>query len=562
MGDAPSSLHPSAGDRTARSWADARLWLILLLLVAAALRFLSCFRYLHVDERMVIENVLKFVKEHTFVPAHYQYPTFFSYLAAAPTVLWCLLLYATGRYSSPSDVMAMRYLDATVAFLPLRFTSLAFGVATIWLVCRLGRRFYDAKTGLIAAVLMTFSCVHIERSALGLPDAATAFFATCAFYVILSLSEDGRTRRWIAAGVLIGLATACKYNVAVMACSVIMAHALRLRAAGRLGCPRQWLTRDLVLCLAAVVVTFFVASPSWLVETRQFIDTFRLQGLHSKQGVIGVYKTPYWGWLVQAWGRESFIVVVFLAGLVCSLVRRRKDDLVLAAGVVPAILLIGAFRYGGVHYFLFVYPALAILAARLLVDLFGSLADRPVSRGVAGVAIGLCAVVPAFHAVDYALRSVLVDDGRVLAQRWINANIPAGATIAVDPVDVPKLLTEGRSGLLEGERADLFRRLLKSWRSYKVVTMPYETASPRQVPADYLVLSSSWYARFDAPPPGVGSPFRAAHLAAQSFYAALFSPGSKADWTLRRVFDTGNGPRILIYERMRTTTRPTSRSEG
>jgi len=538
------------------------LSLMAILVVAFLLRFPPCLRYLHVDERMVLENVLKFIKERTVVPAHYQYPTFFSYIAAPPTVLWSVVLSAMGRYDSPADVMAMRYLDSIVAFFPLRLTSLVLGLATIWMVFLLGRKHFDVRTGLLAAAILTCSYVHVERSALGLPDAATAFLATGAFHAILSAFRSDKRRLWVLAGLLVGLATATKYNAGLLVCSLLTAHVLRLKSDGKLRVPRLWINASLLLSGLTVVVTFFIASPAWLIQPRIFFDTFLLQAAHSKQGVMGVYKTPYAGWLVQAWQQESALAVAMLIGLLYALIRRRGKDMILAMTVLPAIITIGAGRYGGLHYFLFAYPATALLASRALLQAWDSLAPKPAAR-IGLVATGMVSFLrPIIHVAQYAVLSLIATDSRLEAQNWINQNLPAGSRIALDPVDVPKLRAEGRSGLLEGERAAFFKERLKTFRPYRLSQVPCETAGPGDVDADYMVLSNAWYDRFKPDPPPPASPFHKAHAAAKRFYADLFDTSGSTGWTLAKTFDTGNGPRILIYQRLRPTTTsaaPTSR---
>jgi len=576
---------------------NGRLYLGLLLLIAALLRFLACFGYLLADERMILDNIVTFIKDRTILPAHYQYPPFFSYVGTLPTVLWCVLLKLVGLYDSPYEVMALRYLDSIVPLLPLRFLSASLGVGTILIVVRTGKRFFRPGVGLLAAGLLTFSYLHVERSALATSDIATGFLAACALHFLLRVSQTNGTRHWLLAGLFVGLAAATKYNAALLISGVLAVHVVLLRSNGELASVRAWFGRNVWLCGLAILLSFALASPSCFLELKRTLAGIQREALYRQQGFLGAYDQPYIGWWHRLWERETLLGVLFLCGVAHSLLRRRKEDWILVAVVLPAVAVISGWRHGGLHYFLFIYPALSLMASDMLL---GWPPRKPSAKGVSDaersasempprhppapfssctgglkahdhlprwrtgrigpkllpLAIGGALVWPAWRTVGYAWKCVGVQDSRSVAQEWIYKNIPEGATIACDPIDLPRLQAEGHSGLLEGPRAEFFRKRLEGVRRYRFLPMPYESGNPRTVEADYLLLSSPWYERFERRPPPLTNPHYHRHIAASRFYAGVLSSPTQVGWELLRVFDTGSGPCIRVYRRLRSSAHP------
>ncbi len=535
--------------------------LLLILVVAVAFRLMFCLRYLHVDERFILENVLTFVKDHTLIPAHFQYPTFYSYLATGPTILWCAALWALGMYPSPMDVMAMRFLDALVAFMPLRLTSMVVGMATLVLIYRTGRRHYDSSTGLLAAALLAISLVHTERSALGLPDATMGFFSACSLHYALCALGGNRLRDWVLCGLFVGLGVSTKYNAACLICMPLLAHVYHLYDAGCLRHPSRWVRREVILCGLAAVCAFLAASPGWLLRPDLYWSGIQAQSGFSHTGVLGVYKTPYLGWFERLWERETFLGIAFLVSLIAGLIRRDRRDCVLIAAVLPAVVLMGGWRYGGLHYFMFAYPSLVLLTARMLMRMAAQRKRHPVGVTCTLAPVVACLLGSAWNVIRPAWTGAWIIDSRWVAQKWMYQNVPEGSRVACDPFGVPRLQAEGDSGLIQGDRAAFFRDLLKDSRRYKLTRTPYESGDPGRVEADYLLVSSPWYERFGRPSPGLDSPYEKDHRAASRFYGSLLDSPGVSGWRLTTVFDTGNGPRLILYQRMETatsTSRPSS----
>src|SRR5438445_656285 len=79
------------------------------------------------------------------------------------------------------------------------------GAATALVTFLVGRRFLSAPAGLIGAVVLAVSPVHVANSHFATNDVPMAFFAVLAYVFLWDVYSRGRGRDYVAAGVAIGL---------------------------------------------------------------------------------------------------------------------------------------------------------------------------------------------------------------------------------------------------------------------------------------------------------------------------------------------------------------------
>ncbi len=91
-----------------------------------------------------------------------------------------------------------------------RIGAALFGIATIWLVYKIGARLYGNRAGLIAGALyaVTVNAVHYAR--VGMQESFVIFFILLTIYLTLQGKHAGS--RYVWAGVVFGLALLTKYT--------------------------------------------------------------------------------------------------------------------------------------------------------------------------------------------------------------------------------------------------------------------------------------------------------------------------------------------------------------
>lgn len=520
--------------------------LLLILVVAAVVRLIPCRAYVFIDEGHILFNVAHFVHHHTLLPSTFYYPTLFSYLIAAPTGLAALLLLRLGVITTPTDFITLFQFDSIVPLLGARLVSVAFGLATIAAVYRIGATFFSNGAGLLAAALLGLSQLHIGYSALAIPEATTGFFAAICLYC--SLAALHRGGRWFPlAGAAAGLAATTKYNAGMAVLAIVAAYFLRERAKRPILSASLWFNRTTALTALAVVGAFVAGTPGWLVAPQPYWDALMFDRALMSVGHLGSFGPPYLRHAQMLWTREGTTALVFGAGVLYAFLRPTRARWVLAATVVPSFLVIGAAATKNVHYLLFLFPALAVLGADAVCD---ALRRARAPRWATAVTVAIVLAWPVWSAVSTAAWNFR-EDNRWAAARWIEASVPPGSTVIVDWAYVPRLIdVEERDRFLRVRRGDLFGKRPPDVPTYRLVPLEHRLDWLLSRTKHEYLIASDYQRYLTGTPPPEGNPLRAEHLRRQELYAALVSSPDRIGMRRVKEFTAGPGPPLLLFERV------------
>ncbi len=394
--------------------------LAALVALAAALRIPGLgyglpFSLLNPDEQSIVPRAWEIVHGGGLDPAWYDYPS--------------LLFYVLAPFQALADEPSYGAARAVAAVFGIG------GVAAAWW---LGRSAYGALAGLAAGAAVAVAGVHVAYSHMAVTDVLLTLLVT----VGLALLVHGRLE-WAAAAA--GLAASAKYPGILVAVPI---------AAVGWG---QW--RRLGIAALAAAAAFALTSPFVLVHPgRAWDDVSRVQRL-AREGWLGFEgdgPAPV-AFFHRLWESLGPALVVALLGVALAaralvlnqhkLARSRLDPSlssgrsavpkekvliqhkVLAARADLALVGFGLVYFAylatlGAHFDRYVLPLLPVL---------GALAGR--SRRLA-VATLVLLLVPLVWSIG-DVRGLTRTDTRAVAARWLDANVPANATVAVDPSLAP-----------------------------------------------------------------------------------------------------------------------------
>jgi 4-amino-4-deoxy-L-arabinose transferase-like glycosyltransferase len=361
-------------------WGGPWLALVAVLGLAAGLRLVGVrnglpFPLLNPDERSIVPRAWSMVHGGGADPGWFDYPSLVMYLLA-PFQAWA---------DEPS-------------YLTGRLVMVAVGVAGVAAAWWLGDRAYGTAAGFVAATATAVETTHVAYSRMAVTDIALTLGVTAA----LALMVMGRIEL---AGVAIGLAASAKYP------GILLLAPLVVAAWGRWG--------RLLAAGGLAVVAFAVTSPYVLLNLgRAADDAWRVQQ-SARDGWLGFehdHAAPI-AFVDRLWEGFGPALLVAAAGLVVALVRRTRADLVLTVFCVVYLADLLTVDAHFDRYVLPLVPALGVLAGRI--------------RSLVPVTVLLLAVPLTWSIRD--ARELTKTDARVVAHRWIQANLPKGARIAVDP---------------------------------------------------------------------------------------------------------------------------------
>ena len=386
------------------------------------------------DEAVIVNHAMAFgtgdPNPHSFIyPSLYMYILFFGY-GLSYGFGWL-----TGVFSSTDDFVRLFFNDATFFYLAGRLIAAVSGVATVALVYVYGRRAYDRRVGLIAAVFLTFSVMHVEFShyvKIHVPAGLLVMAALLNAWFVYDDKKGKKWRHYLLAGFFSGLAASTAYHAGFVLISLVTAHILRC-----LDFSRRNMTAERLLSLklvSAVFVCFFgfvLGTPFALLDWRTFIGDLSSSASNYYHGVMWVREVffPFTS-LLKTMGTAAGCLA--LVSLIYALFRHRPADLILLS--MPLFLggFFMLFPSKEAHHMLIVFAPLCILSASLVFDLVTwSVRSRILQPMVLTTAAVLLIIVPAKTSFQHDYRMSVLDT-RALTKNWVEKNIPPGSKVLMD----------------------------------------------------------------------------------------------------------------------------------
>jgi tetratricopeptide (TPR) repeat protein len=463
-----------------------------------------------------------------FNPHFFHYPAFTFYIQWFGQALIYLAGRVSGAFASP-DQMQAAIENSPYRFIVMgRLITSLFGIASIYLVYRLGRDLYSAAAGMLAALFLALNFSHISRGQSITTDIPLVFFILLAFVPILKVASEGNRKHYLWAGIAVGLATGVKYPGLLTGTGIVAAHVLY-----HLKRKHTWrrivLSRSLWLSAGAALLAFFAVSPYCLIDYSGFYRDLRFEQVHMEVGHFGAPDrlVSYGEYLLSIIPGILTLPLLGLtvAGIGYGLRREPGFSMMILAFPLVYIAVVGSWKTAADHYILPVLPFLLLFAALPLWKLY----DR-VSFRWKELLLGLVAclfVLPSVVAIHEYLARSETKDNRTLARTWIERNIHKGAAIAKERI-TPALDSE----------------------DYLVFELPLSTVYPKETEAfydlrlysdfDYIITSSEVYKRYLRNP--------GEYPVHARFYKQLEESGSPI-----KQFDetTGSGPDLDIYSTAR-----------
>ncbi|GBC96958.1 hypothetical protein HRbin16_02771 [bacterium HR16] len=278
---------------------------------------------------------------------------------------------------------------------------------------------------MVAASLLAMVPLHTLHCHFLTTDATATLFITGVLLAALNLYENGRRRTLITAGVLVGLASATRYNAALVLVAPVLTLWLRGKEHGE-----AWLGKALLLVVISGVAFLFFCPGVWM-NPQEFWRDFGYEARHVREGHGLVFVNTGLGWVYHYWTNLRFglglplLVLATLSVLIAPLSRR---PLVLILWVFVAVyyLFLGSFAVRFARYLLPILPPLMVLTAWLVAEAWRN------TQGAGKVLVAVIAGGIALYTLLWGTAvtvALLQPDPRLRALEWIRKEIPQGTRI-------------------------------------------------------------------------------------------------------------------------------------
>ena len=336
--------------------------------------------------------------------------------------------WALSHTGSAKDFVEFFTSHVDQCFLLARLAGVLVGAATVWLTFRLGSRLAGREVGLLGGLILALNPLHIQTSQhVADPNLLALFFVLLAAIAMTRLAETGSDRDAIVAGAMIGLAGACKYVPLILVIPLAVVY-------GR----TFWRSRGYGLALLAVFTALLVATPYTFIDWKTTLRDIGTQRSALFSDWVGQTSFPF--------SLPTYITVslphamgwiAYLLGIVgCGLLWRRGRA-ARAVVLIPTVMVLanGALKAAQERYMLVAMPVLFIGAAMAAIEAGRWVMARTAARRAAVLTPALLVLTavawPLPEYVGYR-HALALPDTRHVVRRWILANIPAGAPMAVE----------------------------------------------------------------------------------------------------------------------------------
>lgn len=402
------------------------------------------------DEVAIMSRALSFAKG-TLNPHNFLYPTFYFYVLFAWVGAYLVLLLATGRVASVAAARDLYFTDPTGIYVAGRALSAVSGATTVLLVHRLAHRLTDWRAATAAAIFLAVAPLHVRDSHYVKHDVFATMLVVLAYLAIVRVwpnapAPGDARRRLLIAGAACGVAFSthyyCIFLALPLAWSVIQAR--RQQGLGAIA-------SDLALAAVASAVTFFALSPFIAVEPlTAWRDITANREIVVDRAVAAGAFAPAARYLELLW-RDAVsrpIVALAVAGAVWMAAADWRRAALLLAFPVPFFAFI-TNTFPASRYLNPVLPFVVLFAGVAVSSLATRLRAQP---WMFWTVVAALAAMPAVSSLrtDMFFKQT---DTRTLAQQFIHRQIPAGATVLIQPYSVA--LTPSRESLVEVLRRNL-----------------------------------------------------------------------------------------------------------
>jgi 4-amino-4-deoxy-L-arabinose transferase-like glycosyltransferase len=319
-----------------------------------------------------------------------------------------------------------------------RLWAIAYAVAAIPLVFLLGRRCFSSAVGLAGAALWAVLPLAVSYGRVVRTDSAGVFFAVLALLLIVRLLDRAPLRDFVVAGVVVGLGISSRYFLVTLLAALVVAGGLAIRH----RVPGASI-RGIAAGVGAAITTFVVTTPYFLLDWSTARASLANENT-SNLGHDGLSPVGNLRWYLGNSFPKSLtwpLALLAVIGVVAALWSRRDPRrLVLLAGITAFVVAISMSRLHWERWPLPILPVVVLFAVDGLVWLTSAssalLRQPALAPALAVAGVVLVALWPARDAVQLDVRESRPST-RVVARRWIEANIPPGSRLVKELKTAP-----------------------------------------------------------------------------------------------------------------------------
>ena len=361
-------------------------------------------------------------------------PGFFHYPSLVIDVQYAVLAVVKGVLAGTGvagDVASLRwtwFANPGAFLVPARLAIALFGALMVLPAHAIASRARGRAAGVLAGLLVAFSPLLVRKSQfvdVDVPMACLVLFALAAIDALARAKGRNETRAAAWCGALVGLATSAKYPgvLALVPLALVLAWRVRRKRAS---------ASEMLAAAGCAFAAFALTAPYFFLSSRVALHDLAAEREHLKLGHFGSdegWSAPFYA---HAWFALSVGWLTGAAALGGAFLGARKREpwaLILLAFLVPLLLVLGSAALRADRYLVPAIAPACVLAAVFLFDV-AQRRFEPTLRDAVVIA-ALCLLADGSRIARHVRE--LGPDTRTLSRKWIEANLPGGSMVALEP---------------------------------------------------------------------------------------------------------------------------------
>lgn len=323
-----------------------------------------------------------------------------------------------------------------------RYITAFFGTGIIVLTYFISHKiFYNRLTSFLSALFVTLNYRLVLNSKIGFPDIFNAFFLLIAILAILRLFNKPTFKNYLLAWTTTGLSFLIKYQLYAALAFFIVHLLLSLRL------PRLTLKKFVLhflskkILIGGVVTLLFVIASHYY----HFQNWDRVRGMYEYQALkyglgvnsLNIYPISYIYHIMLG----SFLSLAAVGGMLLGITKKeyRVATIVLASVVIYNCFVYLYYSTGGTYTrnFLAILPLGLIFSAAFINWLWEKFMNNQKTANAKIFAFTALMIIIFLSVKDQITNTLNANQilsnpsARILVERWVNENIPAGSAIGV-----------------------------------------------------------------------------------------------------------------------------------
>lgn len=310
-----------------------------------------------------------------------------------------------------------------------RILTALIGTLSVYIVYLAGKKLFNETVGLSSAFFLAVNYRHVLSSHLALSDVPNSFFAILAFYACILLWESNTRKRYILAGLCVGLSFSMKYQIFTLL-PLLFVQFLWVLKKQKIN---ELYNKNFLIALLLIPLVFVVLNPYLLLNLQTAIPVIQYVGIKYGSGINKFNFYPLYYLFYFGIGTLSFLAIIF--GLVIALRKTFLKSFFILSYIAPFLYVFLYYMGGGsyIRNFTTVMPFLS-----LFFGLFVFFVVEKLKLKKGAIFIVILAILNLPSIVNSATLSFNYSKqwNRSVLQSWVDKNIPENSIVRVSSINI------------------------------------------------------------------------------------------------------------------------------